>query len=164
MPTRRRLLARGGAALVALASVPPTARAITPESPEHPYAYFERAAKAWREGDRDDAVFWFYVAQLRYRARLQANPDFDPTGEPALFASLMDSVGRPINEFAFGNVAEATATFDRVLRWDDDHPDQAIPDAIRRHSREGLVGLRDWARREVETIRAERRKNGLDNR
>jgi hypothetical protein len=169
MLARRRLVA-GGAALVAvaaLAGLAPGAGAITPvtpKPPEHPSVYFERATKAWAAGDREVAVFWFYLAQLRYRARLAAHPELEASSEPALFAALMESVGRPINEYAFGNVAELSATIDRVLRWDDGQPDDAIPKAIRERVRDGLAGLRDTMRREAETIRAERRKNGLENR
>ena len=47
---------------------------------------------------KDEAVFWFYAGQLRYRIRLACHPELQPDTEPALFASLQEEVGRPIND------------------------------------------------------------------
>jgi hypothetical protein len=129
-----------------------------------PHEYFGKAATSWSAGRREDATFWLYVAQLRWRARLAARPDLDPSGEPALFASLMEVVGRPINEHAFGDVAEATAIIDRALAWDAANPDRSVPEDVRTRTRAGLVALRDDMRRSVDAIRRERTGNGLPNR
>ena len=40
-----------------------------------------------------------------------------PDADPALFASLSEVVGRPINEYAFGDIPALAATIDRVLAW-----------------------------------------------
>lgn len=137
---------------------------VTPKPPEHPSAYFKRAAEAWAAGDGDTATFWLYFAQLRYRAYLAAHPDLDPTGDPALFSAMLETVGRPINEYAFGDIPNATLIIDRVLRYDDGSPDTGIPEAIRQSTRAGLVGLRDTMRSQAESIRSQRAANGLPNR
>ena len=129
-----------------------------------PTDYFAKAATSWAGGARDDATFWLYVAQLRFRARLAAGLSPDPRGEPALYAALMETVGRPINEYAFGDVAEACRQMDRALRWDDENPDASIPETVRRITRAGLTKLRDDMLRNADGIRRERTANGLMNR
>src|SRR3954470_23971828 len=39
---------------------------------KHPASYIMLAAKLFQAGRRDDAVFWFYLGQLRYRTHLAA--------------------------------------------------------------------------------------------
>src|SRR6266513_48400 len=50
---------------------PATIEAALPN--EHPSAYYGYAARLFREGKKDEAVFWFYVGQLRYRFHLKPN-------------------------------------------------------------------------------------------
>ncbi|WP_200943482.1 hypothetical protein, partial [Rhizobium sp. Leaf321] len=45
-----------------------------------------RAAPLMQAGRGDEATFWFYAGQLRWRSRLSGGPAQDPTGEPALFS------------------------------------------------------------------------------
>ena len=42
---------------------------------DHPAGYYRRAADLMRAGRRDEAVFVFYLGQLRYRTHLAARPD-----------------------------------------------------------------------------------------
>ena len=55
----------------------------------HPAAYYLLAQKLFASGGRDEAVFWFYAGQLRYRFHLAASPELPTSGDPALFASLI---------------------------------------------------------------------------
>ena len=64
---------------------------------EHPLAAFELSKRLWEAGRKDEAVFFFYLVQLRFRSRLLANPNGDPTGGRALFDALMSAMGPPIN-------------------------------------------------------------------
>ncbi|BCW87266.1 hypothetical protein sos41_03950 [Alphaproteobacteria bacterium SO-S41] len=135
---------------------------------KHPAAYYKAAAQMFADGDRDEAVFWFYAGQLRYRVHLSCHPDLKPDGDPALFGALSESVGRPINEYAFGDPPALAATIDKVLAWDDATPNGYTPktdcaDAITT-TREGLAGLRDEVLASQDEIRREREKNGLPNR
>jgi hypothetical protein len=142
-------------------AAPPSPPAV---AAEHPSSFFMKAAEAYGASRHREATFWLYVAQLRYRAFLRSHPDLDPSGDPALFASMMETIGRPINEQAWGDVAEALAAIDRALRWDEEHPDASLPEDIRRSTREGLVAFRDDMAGRVEEIRRERLANGLENR
>lgn len=132
---------------------------------KHPVASMLLAKRLFESGQKDQAVFWFYLGQLRYRAYLMANPGLDPTGEPALFSSLMEVLGRPVNEYAFGDIPALVAVIDRVIAWDDSHPDDYTPPSqTREEVKAGLKKMRaDFLARQDE-IRATRAANGLPNR
>lgn len=51
-------------------------------------------------GRKDDAVFFFYLGQLRYRAYLLS----DPKRDRSLFDAMMSAMGPPINQYAFGDI------------------------------------------------------------
>jgi hypothetical protein len=97
---------------------------------QHPAEYYRQAAKLFSTTSRkDDAVFVFYLGQLRYRAHLQARRDLKPDGDPALFGSLSEVVGRPLNEYAFGDLARLADVIDAVLAYDAANPDRFTPPA-----------------------------------
>ncbi|MGU3495792.1 hypothetical protein ACLBXM_17260 [Xanthobacteraceae bacterium A53D] len=171
------LPAAGLAVLMLLASAAPAAAQPLPTAPaaeqragtsdksaQAALTLIRRAGRLWSSGKTEDATFWFYAGQLRMRAYLAATPDTDTTGNATLFAALMESIGRPINEHAFGDISALIATIDRVLAWDEANPDPALPAAARKDSRAGLMGLRDDIRRDAAAIRAQRTANGLENR
>ncbi|MBN9062583.1 MAG: hypothetical protein BGP06_18155 [Rhizobiales bacterium 65-9] len=160
MLTRRRV---GPTLAAALAATPAIAQTAI-----HPAEDYRRAANLFRSGRRDEAVYWLYRGQYRYRVHLAARPGLARDGDPALFASLSESVGRPINEYAFGDLPALLAILDRVIaeaRAEDDGftPKAQFPGA-HRGTLAGLAALRDqidWSR---DAIRAQRLRNGLSNR
>ena len=80
---------------------------------KHPSYFYILAGKLFAAGKKDDAVFWFYAGQLRYRVYLVVNKDkLEPSGDPALFASLSEEIGRPLNEYAFGDISRLTKTIE----------------------------------------------------
>src|SRR5215203_2937250 len=54
---------------------------------QDPVAYYARAAKLFQAGRRDEAVFLYYLGQLRFRTYLAANPTLPKSGGPALFGA-----------------------------------------------------------------------------
>ncbi|WP_373542600.1 hypothetical protein [Chamaesiphon sp.] len=134
----------------------------------HPTAYYLYAQKLYQAGRRDDAVFWFYVGQLRYRFHLSANPNLPQDGDPAIFASLNATLGQEINEYAGGDPVTWVAAIDRALKWDLNSPNyftskqQFNPKytAIRT----GLMELKQTIQAQAEEIRLQRSKIGLPNR
>lgn len=130
----------------------------------HPSQLMLKAPPLMAAGRQKEASFWLYAGQLRWRTRLSADPGQDPSGEPALFASLIETVGPSVNGWAFGDTAELGRTIDAVLAWDEAYPDPSLPAALHATTRAGLVKLRDQISREADAIRAERTANGLDNR
>ena len=114
-------------------------------------------------------MFLFYLGQLRYRAHLAARrAELKPDGDPALFASLSQVVGRPLNEYAFGDIPSLVRTIDAALAYDRANPDPFTPPdkfpEANRGGRAGLEGLKAQIIADADDIRAKRRKNGLQNR
>ena len=144
----------------ALAALPAVAQAQDPAA--HPAQTMQDAAAVFAAGKREEGTYLFYVAQLRWRARLLANPN--PSGEGAAFGALFETVGPPINEWAFGDIPALAAIMDRALAWDAAHPDPVAPEPARAESRAGLTSLRDQILAEEPSIRAQREANGLPNR
>jgi hypothetical protein len=136
---------------------------------QHPAEYYRRAAALFSEGKKDDAVFVFYLGQLRYRAHLAARrSELKPDGDPALFSSLSEVVGRPLNEYAFGDIPRLAGTIDALLAYDVANPDRFTPPAQFREAyggiRDGLSGMKREILKDADSIRAKRRQNGLENR
>lgn len=135
---------------------------------EHPAAYYAYAARLFHEGRGDDAVFWFYAGQLRYRFHLLSNPNLPADQDPAAMASLNAMVGQYINEYAGGDPTSWVAQIDRILEWDaktdngftSKQAHKAEWDKIRT----GLVALRDMVERDADKIREQRAEAGLPNR
>lgn len=134
----------------------------------HPVEYYEYAVRLFESGRKDDAVFWFYVGQLRYRFHLSANPNLPEDRDPAVFASLNDGIGRSINEYAGGNPATWVLAIDRALAWDRTTPNYFT--SKQRFSKQysdirtGLGKLREMIQSDAQNIKNERTNNGLPNR
>jgi hypothetical protein len=163
--------------VIAIAAVSHTLRAEAPVgaptevqalSGQHPAEYYKRAGELFKAGKKADAVFVFYLGQLRYRTFLLAKPGGDPTGDPAIFTSLSQVIGKPINQYAFGDIPALARTIDAVLAYDTATPDTFIPAAefakINADVRNGLTAMKTKMLAEADRIKADRVKNGLENR
>ncbi len=165
-----------------LSALPAAALGATPDDPTkkspaelergiadaHPANYYVLAQKLFESGKRDEAIFWFYAGQLRYRFHLAAHPDLEPSGDPALFSSLSEVLGRPLNEYAFGDLKGLRGTIQRVLDWDERTANGFTSKtnfaSAWKDTRAGLEKLRDDLRANAEEIRKQRKANGLANR
>jgi hypothetical protein len=135
---------------------------------QHPAFYYILANRLYAANRKDEAVFWFYAGQLRYRIRLACHPELAPDTEPALFGSLQETVGRPVNEYGFGDLTALPAALERVLAWDAAsrngfEPKAACGGAIA-EQRRGLGQLIAQVRADPDAIRRQRTANGLPNR
>lgn len=86
---------------------------------QHPALYYLFASRLFEAGRRDEALFWFYAGQLRYRIRLTCHPGLPRDTEPALFGALQASVGGEVNGHAAKNPALWISSMERVLEWDE---------------------------------------------
>jgi hypothetical protein len=132
----------------------------------HPADYYLLAATLFKDpASKREALFWFYVGQIRYRYYLAANPDLPPDGDPAVFASLSETVGRPINEYAGGKPEIWLAEINHALEWDAAHNNDFTPKSKSperyRQIRAGLVALRDHIVTIKDKLPEMRRQNGL---
>ena len=121
--------------------------------------------KLFKAGRKEDAVFWFYAGQLRYRVYLKVNEGkLGPSGDPALFASFSEVIGRPLNQYAFGDIPQLAKTIDAVIAWDRSHSNPLTPhDKYQTEYDEiiaGLTKLRDEAVRNADSIGKARSANG----
>src|SRR4030095_8460235 len=165
--------AEGPPAAQSFPSQPDWAR-MTPEmlkvgiEQNHPAAYYVLASKLFEGGKKEEAVFWFYAGQLRYRFYLKAKPGLNPSGDPALFSSFSETLGRPLNEYAFGDIPRLAKTMEEVLKWDETHPNGFTSKTAHPQDyaeiRQGLVKLRDYVLQNQEQIKRQRSANGLPNR
>jgi len=134
----------------------------------HPAYYYQLAAELFKAGRKDDALFTFYLGQLRYRTLLLAHPDAPKDRDPAVFATLSERIGRPLNEYASADVANWVRTIDGVLAYDRDHPDKFISPAEypeqSAQTRKGLAAFRDKLLEDPERVQKIRHANGLENR
>ena len=65
-------------------------------------------------GRKDEAVFWFYAAQLRTRYQLV----FENGDRGQLLAIMMMTTGALINNYAFQNLDHWSEIMDKVIEWD----------------------------------------------
>jgi hypothetical protein len=134
----------------------------------HPADYYRLAGMLFAKNRKNEAAFYFHLGQLRYRFHLAANPHLRKGEDDALFGSLSEALGSRINEWAFGDLRQLIITFDKVLDWDDFRDNgftsKAEHEAKWNDIRQGLFTLCEHVRVNVDQIRAERTKNGLENR
>jgi hypothetical protein len=84
-------------------------------------AYYLYASRLFKEGDKKDALFWYYVGELRYKFYLAANPNLPADQAPALFASLHEVVGSVVADRSQIDEATAAEELQRALDWDASH-------------------------------------------
>jgi hypothetical protein len=156
---------RGDSLLDDLQKLPP-AKIETALPNHHPSAYYGYAIRLFDQGKKDDAVFWYYVGQLRYRFHLKANPNLEPSGDPAAFSALSATIGPIINPYAGGSVREWGKAIDRALQWDaavtNGFTSKEKFAAIYEENRAGLKKMREQLDSQANAIRAQRKKAGLE--
>ena len=135
---------------------------------QNPALYYKAAFEAFKAGRKDEAVMLFYLGQLRYRTHLSARPNLPQDGDPALFGSLSVVVGQPLNEYAFGDMKALNTMLLAVMAHDRANPDAFTPPkdfpAAHRAQRSEMERFRKQVVADAGNIRAERKKNGLENR
>lgn len=125
---------------------------------QEPFAAIMVVGRLGEAGRPDEAVFWYYVGQLR--GRMQA--ETDSTAAQA-YGAVFASIGPGMNEYAMGNIAKFVAMVDRVLAWDEAHPLAGVSPSTRARQRKGLEDLKAYVLKNQDKIRRERKKNGLPN-
>jgi hypothetical protein len=132
---------------------------------EHPSEYYKYAAYLWKGGKKDEALFWFYAGQLRYRFHLKANPDLDKSGDPALFASLQEMLGKPINMYAGSDAENWVRKIDDVLAWDAEKPNGFTSKEEHREEwekvRKGLADFKEYINTHQDELKNQREQNGV---
>ncbi|WP_189367448.1 hypothetical protein [Tateyamaria omphalii] len=128
---------------------------------------YSRAAELFNEGQRVRAGCVMYRGQFRARVMLLADPNQSPDGGPALFASLNETVAKPINQWLGGDRDDWIAALKCARAWAAQNDDPDYP--RRRHGAihaDVLAGLDELiaAIPSKSELRAQRRAAGLPNR
>ena len=89
-----------------------------PKTLREPLTMFAPAATLFQNGKKDEAVFWFYAAQLRARYQLV----FEKGDRGQLLQIMLMTVGRQINSYAYQDIERLNRTIGRVLSWDKKSP------------------------------------------
>ena len=146
--------------ILALAAAAVAASTAQPTWPTH----YQRAAQLWQAGQKPQALEAFYIGQLRGRINIACVKQAEDGG-PALLGALQEVVGRPINEWAGGEIDQWLAGIDSALAWDAANPDPDVTTTACRTEqatqRAGLRDLRATIDRTRADIAAERARNGL---
>jgi hypothetical protein len=122
----------------------------------HPIAMMFLARRLFDAGRPDEAVFWFYEAQLRWNAHLDQHPD---GRESERYGDLFERIGPDINVAAFHDPDALLATLDAVIDWDLKHPDDYTDSAKARDGqRAGLKDFEAYIRAHRPEIEARRRE------
>lgn len=172
----------GAAALLLLVSLPALAEptpfddavAKTPDElmkgieNQHPMIYFVLAGKLYDANRREEATFWLYAGQLRYRFRIETLPEAAQAQEKAVFTEMTRQLGGPINIWAFGDTEMLASTVDAVLAWDEKAPNgfTAKADFVEQwhKTRQDMADFGKYLRENGDKIRADRAKKGWENR
>jgi hypothetical protein len=133
----------------------------------HPVVYLEHAAAMLEKGKMDQAVFWYYVGQMRYRLHLMANPDLEPSGDPMVFSAMKYLVGEPVNQYAGSDPDNWIKLVRKAMQWDRNHPNlytskQEYTNEFE-EIHEDMNKLIQYVDSHRQEIRQERALNGLDN-
>lgn len=114
------------------------------------------AIRLYREGDRDEAVFWSYVAMMRAELERASGVEISD-GETQAFGAVNEQIVR----YATGNMSLFSANLDRVLAWNEAHPLAGAPPAAQERVKANIAALKTELARDGAKIRRLRRKEGL---
>lgn len=102
----------------------------------HPIAMWLLAKRLYDADRRDEAVFWFYLGQLRWRSCLRQTPS---CGGREQYGRLFETIGPDLNTHGFRTLPALQSTVDAVVAWDESHPDRfGVDAAIKEQQRQGM--------------------------
>jgi hypothetical protein len=114
----------------------------------NPVNYYIYSQQLFQAGRKDQALQWFYAGQLRYRFLLRTTAGNGKSGGAALFDSLLEEFGPPINHYGASNPQNWAKQIDAALQWDASNPNGYTSKtryARQLHDvREGLVNFRAY--------------------
>ena len=84
----------------------------------HPAGFYLLANRLFHEGNKDEAIFWFYVGSLRYRYYLSSIEDDPFHPEQELFGKCQFEVGTVILDYAGGDPEFWSEQVGRAIAWD----------------------------------------------
>lgn len=130
----------------------------------NPLNYFLYAARLFKDGESDKAVFWYHAGELRYKFMLFAHRSPPDEGQ-ALFESMQATVGQPISLYAASDTKKWVEQIDAVLRWDASTPNGFTSKTEYRRqwedARGWLLKVRDQIVTHADEIQKQRAQQGI---
>jgi hypothetical protein len=88
-----------------------------------PATYFALATELFRNNQKEEAAFWYFVGDIRYRASILAKAQAsDASEEQYHFSFVSESVGQAIFGSANHHPSVLIKAIDRALAWDQEQP------------------------------------------
>jgi hypothetical protein len=130
----------------------------------NPLNYFLYAARLFKDGENDKAVFWYHAGELRFKFMLLAHPSPPDAGQ-ALFDSMQATVGRAISLYAGSDTKKWVDQINVVLQWDASTPNGFTSKAQYRRqwedARGWLVKVREQIVTHADEIHKQRVQQGI---
>jgi len=153
------------ASIAALNAIEKRQKATIEQIRQNPGSYqppvlYALADYLFRTGEKDEAMFFFYLGQLR--ARSDANKSLDPSAAAGV-DQLNEAVGPPINTYAFQDIPRLRAVVERVVADDAKLPRDYDPRWIALHGADAYIGapLRFQPADEWDATNTQTRRNYL---
>jgi hypothetical protein len=84
-----------------------------------PATYFSLATELYREGQKDEAAFWYFVGLIRYRAWILATGKDGNSSDESYHLSLLNqSVGQSIYAHVDRDSTALVRAIDKAMAWD----------------------------------------------
>ncbi len=94
---------------------------------QHPRVMMEKAGELYRAGEKTDAAFLFYLAQLRWSVARIARPEGEQPEKA--FDTLNVAIGKPINGEMMADYEQMAAALKAARAFEKAHPDSYAPKA-----------------------------------
>lgn len=145
----------------------PAPEELLPQIESRPWSdFYLLSAGLFTRGEKDRAIPWFYIGQLRARVLVRCKRT-TPDGDSAALAALNATLGVSVNEHAGEDTARWVAAIDEALAWDELHPDPSTTSAKcrkeRTRQRAGLGDLAKYVAKNADDVNKARTANGLTN-
>ena len=86
----------------------------------HPIGFYLLANKVFKEGKKDESIFWFYVGSIRYRYFLSSVGEDPFDHENELFGKVQFEIGGVILDYAGGHPEFWAEQIGKANQWDTD--------------------------------------------
>ena len=85
----------------------------------HPISIFKLSGELWKEGKKEEALMWYYIASLRFRIRLDSIEGTEEYEGEIYYFDKMEFETKPVFlEWAGGNPLQWAEQIEKALAWD----------------------------------------------
>ena len=135
----------------------------------HPVSIFKLSIELWKENKKEEALFWYYVAALRYRIRLESIKDTEKYEDEYHYFEKMEFETKPVFlEWAGGNPIQWAEQIEEAISWDysnlNMYTNKKEFKDIYNSNIDNMNQLIVQLKEDSDKILKERKENGMENR